>query len=241
VASVHRVELRGGLNTVWLIDGRVHRPAGPWSARVHALLRHVSEAGFGGAPVPFGFDAEGREVLSYVSGEVGHHFPMTDEAVVSAARLLRRYHDATVGFVAGADGWQCPAIEPAEVLCHGDFAQYNLVFDGDTAIGMIDFDWARPAPRWYDVAYGVYRFALMDLDRPLDVQLRAAALFCDAYDASPATRRGVADNLPGYLIWMAEQVEQDPRFVTQRAEEHNKMYREHSAAVPDLHRTLCPT
>src|SRR5882757_5148523 len=93
LASVHRVELRGGLNTVWLIDGRVHRPAGPWSSRVHALLRHVSDAGFDAAPVPFGFDLEGREVLSYVPGEVGHHFPVSDEAVISAARLLRRYHD----------------------------------------------------------------------------------------------------------------------------------------------------
>ncbi|REH55578.1 phosphotransferase family enzyme [Kutzneria buriramensis] len=234
---MHRVELRGGLNTVWLIDNRVHRPAGPWSSSVHALLRHVSAAGFASAPVPFGFDAEGREVLSYLPGEVGHHFPMSDEAVVSAARLLRRYHDATVGFAGGE--WQCPAIEPAEVLCHGDFAQYNLVFDGDTAVGMIDFDWARPAPRWYDVAYGVYRFALMDLDRPLDRQLRGAALFCDSYGASAATRSGVADNLAAHLIWMAELVEQDPRFVTQRAEEHNQMYRAHAAAVPDLHRTLC--
>jgi hypothetical protein len=88
---VHRVELRGGLNTAWLIDGRVHRPAGPWSSTVHALLRHVSAAGFGAAPVPFGFDSEGREVLSYVPGEVGHHSPTSDEAVVSAARLLRRF------------------------------------------------------------------------------------------------------------------------------------------------------
>ncbi len=236
---MHRVELRGGLNTVHLIDGRVHRPAGPWSSRVHALLRHVSEAGFVGAPVPFGYDSEGREVLSYVPGEVGHHFPVSDEAVVSAARLLRRYHDATLGFEPG-EGWQTPAIEPVEVLCHGDFAQYNLTFDGDTAVGMIDFDWARPAPRWYDVAYGVYRFALMDLERPLDQQLRGAILFCDSYEASPATRCGVADNLASYLIWMAELVEQDPRFVTQRAEEHNNMYRAHAAAVPDLHRTICP-
>jgi hypothetical protein len=235
---VHRVELRGGLNTVWLIDGRVHRPAGPWSSRVHALLRHVSAAGFAAAPIPFGFDAEGREVLSFVPGEVGHHFPVTDEAVVSAARLLRRYHEATVGFDAG-DGWQSPPVEPVEVLCHGDFAQYNLAFDGDTAVGVIDFDWARPGPRWYDVAYGVYRFAPLYPSTPVERQLRGAALFCDAYGASPATRRGVADNLASYLIWMAELVEQDPRFVTQRAEAHNVMYRAHAAALPDLHETLC--
>jgi hypothetical protein len=61
-AGVHRVELRGGLNTVGLIDDGVHRPAGPWSSSVHALLRHVSAAGSAAAPVPFGFDAEGREV-----------------------------------------------------------------------------------------------------------------------------------------------------------------------------------
>jgi len=71
-AGVHRVELRGGLNTVGLIDDGVHRPAGPWSSSVHALLRHVSAAGFAAAPGSFGFDAEGREVLPSVPGEVGH-------------------------------------------------------------------------------------------------------------------------------------------------------------------------
>ncbi|MFI9385391.1 aminoglycoside phosphotransferase family protein [Kutzneria sp. NPDC052558] len=232
------MELRGGLNTVWLIDGRVHRPAGPWTERVHALLRHVSEAGFAQAPLPFGFDEEGREVLSYVPGEVGHHFPTSDEAVVSAARLLRRYHDATLGFEPG-DGWQRAAVEPVEVLCHGDFAQYNLAFDGDTAVGMIDFDWALPGPRWYDVAYGVYRFAPLYPETPLERQLRGAALFCDAYGASESTRRGVADNMASYLVAMAEQVEQDPRFVTQRAEQHNVMYRAHAAALPLLMGTLC--
>jgi hypothetical protein len=37
---------------------------------VHALLRHLAAAGFDGAPRVLGIDAQGREVLSYLEGEV---------------------------------------------------------------------------------------------------------------------------------------------------------------------------
>src|SRR5690606_5208575 len=43
--------------------------------------------------------------------------------------LLRRYHDATVGFVPPRDAvWQLPERAPREVICHGDVAPYNTVF-----------------------------------------------------------------------------------------------------------------
>jgi hypothetical protein len=37
---------------------------------VHALLRHLAGAGFDGAPRFLGIDGQGREMLSYIDGEV---------------------------------------------------------------------------------------------------------------------------------------------------------------------------
>src|SRR6478752_1949254 len=47
----------------------VRRPQRPNSDAIHALLGHLEEAGFDGAPRFLGTDVRGREVLSYIPGE----------------------------------------------------------------------------------------------------------------------------------------------------------------------------
>ncbi|MEO3796453.1 hypothetical protein ABGB14_40175 [Nonomuraea sp. B10E15] len=65
---------------------------------VHALLRHLEEAGFAGAPRFLGIDAAGREVLTFVPGEVaGRPRPewiADEERLASVGRLVRAYDDA---------------------------------------------------------------------------------------------------------------------------------------------------
>ena len=46
----------------------VRRPAGPWTPAVHALLAHLHDVGFRGAPRPLGIDERGREVLPFIPG-----------------------------------------------------------------------------------------------------------------------------------------------------------------------------
>ncbi|WP_432563552.1 hypothetical protein [Kineococcus sp. SYSU DK003] len=48
----------------------VRRTAAAWTPSVQALLRHLRRSGFEQAPVPPGFDAQGREVLEHVEGTV---------------------------------------------------------------------------------------------------------------------------------------------------------------------------
>ena len=79
-----------------------------------------------------------------------------DNALDSAARLLCKVHDATAGLE--IDGpWRSATHEPVEVICHNDFATYNLVFDGTPVVGAIDWDFASPGPRLWDLAYLAYR------------------------------------------------------------------------------------
>ena len=54
-------ETLGGGNTVGgvRIGDVVHKHASPWTPTVHALLRHLEDAGFDGAPRALGFDDQG--------------------------------------------------------------------------------------------------------------------------------------------------------------------------------------
>lgn len=70
--------------------------------------------------------------------------------LASAARLVRRFHDATVrSELAGGDG----------VVCHGDLGPHNTVFVGDEAVGLVDWDErVAPGARRVDLAHAVWCF-----------------------------------------------------------------------------------
>jgi Ser/Thr protein kinase RdoA (MazF antagonist) len=124
-----------------------------------------------------------------------------DRVLVAAARLLREYHDATVGFPRAGRCWQLPAHAPDEVICHNDFAPYNFVFRDGVLNGVIDFDTASPGPRAWDLAYLAYRLvplagpgnrdALASSDESRAARLRC---LCAAYDdgVTPAAVLAVA-------------------------------------------------
>lgn len=196
------IELEGGRAGQIVRRGdEVLRPAGAWTPTVHRFLRHLRASGFAGAPVPLAING-GQEAVSYLEGRVCEDLadPLTGSPAMlrSAAVLLRRFHDASRGFLE-SDGdprsWMLPAVEPMELVCHGDFAPYNVVTEGEAAVGLIDFDAAHPAPAAWDLAYALYRWApLTDPERPGAIhdgeeQLRRARLFCDAYGADAAERR----------------------------------------------------
>src|SRR5579871_1663987 len=93
----------GNVTPVVRINETVRRAVGPWSPAVHDLLRHLEARGFDAAPRVLGIDEQGREILTYIPGEVGRYplpsYMWTDDTLVAAARLLRRYHDATIDYV----------------------------------------------------------------------------------------------------------------------------------------------
>lgn len=65
----------GNVNEVVRIGNTVHRTT-EWSSFVHDLLRYLDKQGFEGAPKFIGIDHSGREILSYIPGEVpGNQYP----------------------------------------------------------------------------------------------------------------------------------------------------------------------
>jgi len=209
--------LRGGVanaGAVRRVGDVVLRPANENSATIHALLRHVRSTGFAGVPEPLAFDPFGEERLAFIPGKVPFPpFPrwaQTDDALASTVKLLRRFHDATAGFVApeGAS-WSGEMADPGggDVICHNDVCPENVVFQDGIAVAMLDFDFAAPGDRLWDLA----RLALMTvpIDAPEDAartgrigldpfgRLRVVA---DAYGLAPnraplldAVERNVAD------------------------------------------------
>jgi hypothetical protein len=71
------------------IGDTVRRPVRPFTRTIQAYLAHLHQAGFTAAPVPLGIDELGREVLSYVPGDV----PRNLRHVRRAALGLRAVRD----------------------------------------------------------------------------------------------------------------------------------------------------
>jgi hypothetical protein len=160
----HEQVLTGGNTTgVVRVGDTVHRAAGPWTPTIQRLLAHVRAAGMTEVPEPLGVDDRGREIVSYLPGDVpGWPAPTwlwSEDVLVEAGRLLRGFHDATAGFDRSGAAWRLPATEPAEVICHNDAAPYNMVFRDGRLVGLIDLDTASPGPRVLDLAYLAYRIA----------------------------------------------------------------------------------
>jgi Phosphotransferase enzyme family len=235
--------LRGGNSTaVVRVGGTVHRVPGAWAPAVHALLHALREAGVHEVPEPLGYDDQGREVLSFLPGDVGT-YPLPDwlwEPVIldDAGKLLRRVHDASVPLVGRELPWGRSPREPVEVICHNDVAPYNMTFADGRVTGLFDFDTASPGPRIWDLAYLAYRLAPLGEDAGIHITVgeRLARLdrLVRAYGL-PFRRREVLRTIAARLLDLAVYTDGrlretgDPEFA-----DHAAMYRRDAAEAERL-------
>lgn len=186
----------------------VIRTTGPWSAAVQALLQNFENAGFEGAPRFLRIDEEGREMLTYVEGDVFRHATpeiMTEAALAELGRLLRRMHDASTDFsLPDSMSWGHPletAVPGETVLCHNDLSPKNVVFRKGLPIAFIDWDLAAPAPAVWDLGHCVWQFVPLVDDAgwiasgwpeppPLPIRLRRVRALVDGYRLDRAARIG---------------------------------------------------
>lgn len=169
--------LGGNTSEVVRIGATVRRPSGHWTPAVHDLLRYLEAAGFAESPRVLGSDGQGREILSFIEGETTMQHPWPDwawaeDTLAQAGRLLRRYHDTVATFPGAPRHWLAgPAgVAPGQVVCHNDFAPYNVVYRDGRIIGLIDWDWAGPAAPEWDLAMAAYAWVPL-LDPPVAARL----------------------------------------------------------------------
>src|ERR687893_210280 len=201
------VLLSGGLTNVGLVSrvgDTVRRPRPPTSPATWALLDHLERVGFDGAPRFLGVDDRGREILSLIPGEAAiepyQDWALTDDALVSVAELLRRYHDAAASFDAAGRTW--PEFVPAEfrdgLISYNDPNLDNVIFASGVAVGLIDFDLASPGSAVWDVTCAARLWAPLRDERDAPEELRGRSLerlriFIDAYGLARRDRLRVVD------------------------------------------------
>ena len=231
--------LEGGVHQIRRVGTTVIRPAAAHSETVHRLLRHIRARGFTGAPAPLALDnTASLETLSWVAGATTG-YPLadsfrSDRALVTAARLLRQYHDATTDFPhQDEDEWSLSASSTPEVICHGDFAPYNCAVVGEDVTGVFDFDTAHPGTRLDDVGYAAYRWVSLTAPTNSDGfgdisrQAERLALFCRAYGGvSPRSVIDAAiDRLSNHVEYMRQQAaDGHPAFSRHVEEGHDQLY-----------------
>ncbi|EGR0411584.1 aminoglycoside phosphotransferase family protein [Vibrio cholerae] len=241
-------ELSGGRESAIYRDGEaVYRPIQPWSPTIHLILKHLEQSNVDESPKFLGVN-ENQEVLSFVVGDT-YNYPLigaiaTNEALISASKLLRKIHDSTVSLLNQMDvnkqQWMLEPRIPFEVICHGDFTPYNVALSentvvGDftpynvalsenTVVGVFDFDTAHPAPRIWDLAYSVYCWSPFKTDSndklgTIAEQVARAKLFCDSYGATDLEREQLADA-------MVQRLQALVSFMCNEAENGNKLFAE---------------
>lgn len=203
--------LQGGVanaGAVVRIGSDVLRPSNEHSASILEFLSELAASGFGGAPLPVGLETDGRERLRFIPGDVAippyPEWVQTDDSLTSMAVLIRALHDASVGVATGDMTWSSEMADPVggPVICHNDVCLENVVFRDGQAVALLDFDFAAPGRRTFDLA----AFARMCVPVDDDVNStklgwhpsnhpRRLRLVCDAYGVDAAGRSEVLQSL----------------------------------------------
>jgi aminoglycoside phosphotransferase (APT) family kinase protein len=215
-ADQAEIPLAGGDVTEGLVrvGDTVRRPVGPHSPLVHALLTHLESAGFEGAPRFLGIDGSGREVLSYVDGEVaGRPRPAwiaNETRLASVGRLVRAYDDAAASFTpapgvlpdappAEPPGMPAAPAYPPELIGHLDFTPENVIFRDGLACALIDFDLAKLATRAEEMFNAMLWWAPLSDPHDVDPLLRDAdvprrtRILADEYGLSGTDRERIME------------------------------------------------
>jgi hypothetical protein len=193
------------------VGDTVRRPLAPCWQATHALLAHLWEAGFDGAPRVLALNPS-TEVLTYIRGRAAVPPPqaetLTDSALVSVADLLRRYHLAAASFDPARHQWPRPVPDAFRtgLVSHNDVHPANLVFRDGQAVGLIDFDLAGPGSAAWDFAAAARCWAPLQDDQDIaDIRqgraLERFRIFLQASGLSRAERRCVAEAIVANHDW----------------------------------------
>jgi hypothetical protein len=184
------VPLSGGRITdgVVRIGNSVRRPSKATSPIVRSLLSHLERKSFTAVPRYLGTDEQGRDILTYIPGSMGKWQFYPDETIRLAGRLLRAFHDATVG---------CESLLGKSVMCHHDPAPNNVVFRGTRPVAFIDFDMIAPGERLEDLGYMAWSWCISSKAsrQPIETQARQVGILACEYGIDEVDRQNLFDSI----------------------------------------------
>jgi Ser/Thr protein kinase RdoA (MazF antagonist) len=176
-------------DSVVRVGATVRKPVTSATSSIEALLEHLFEVGFRGAPRTLGRDEKGRHVLEYVPGAIHQPFSYTSEELGQVGRLIREFHAAAKNFVPPAGAQWKVVIRPdsEELICHHDLAPWNLVRGGERWV-FIDWDGSGPGSVLWDVAYAAQTFVPLIQGGEPAVDASRLRCFVDGYGLDRSQR-----------------------------------------------------
>ena len=206
---------RAGSTDVYRHGQNIIKSTGPWTTTVHSLLLHLEKVGFTGAPrlVGSGFDASGRETLTYIEGDFTDPGPWTLVGAAGVGHLLRNLHKATASYRPHPDAiWQ-PWFgrrlgDATRVIGHCDVAPWNIVARDGRPIALIDWEHSGPVDPLVELAQACWLNAKLHDDivaeqdglPPLDERAKQLRAIVDAYGLSARQRRGFFDKIIEFVV-----------------------------------------
>ncbi len=220
----------GNVSNVYRLEDTVRRELKPDSVKIHGLLKHLESKGFIYAPKFLGIDEKNREILSFIEGEAGNYplkeYMWSNDVLKEIAKMLRLYHDAVSDFPS-LNEWIPMDNTPnnIEVLCHNDFAIYNIIFNHKKPVGIIDFDIVAPGPRLWDIAYTLY--TCVPLSRHYHTETGEAVQYNPTRDAQCIKQKvelffetyGIEEIKDGYLEMVLLRLEGLCKYMIRKANE----------------------
>ncbi|MGN0802606.1 MAG: phosphotransferase [Candidatus Faecivicinus sp.] len=186
------IPLTGGRITqgVVRIGDRVHRPQCKNAGFVHDVLDHLAQKRIPFAPQFLGVDSSGREILSFLPGDVPDNLGRyTPEQCAAAARIIRALHDALRDFPGCPDGM---------TVCHSDLSPCNFTFIDGLPAAVIDWDAAAFGNPLDDLAYAAWMWLdIGNRENSAEAVLRDMNAMLDAYGASD--RRDLCARMLGQM------------------------------------------
>jgi hypothetical protein len=173
------------------VGDTVRRPAGPWTPAVHALLNYLAGR-VPAIPRVLGRDEQGREVLTYLPGQVidSETDLLTAGQIVALVSWTRSFHQAVAGFSHPGPWRYFPVARPT-LIGHNDIAPYNACFGGDTLAGVFDWDLAGPTTPLLELAFIAWNCVPLWADVGAELAGERLRLIASAYGgAGPAPRIG---------------------------------------------------
>ncbi|OJJ21153.1 hypothetical protein BKI52_11330 [marine bacterium AO1-C] len=151
----------GSLNTVTRIGDTIRRSMHEWTPTVTHFLDYLVQKGIKEVPTSLGIDTQGREIQTFIIGEVAlRPWPSIlkmNEGLEIITRFVKRYHtvQVEVDYVPPKDAvWYAPdaRYQPGDIIRHGDLGPWNTLWTGSTLQGVIDWDFIEPGKPIEDLA-----------------------------------------------------------------------------------------